>query len=146
MTSVQIRNLINFTFIFNGVVDDSYFIKCDMGYIWDKYQSMIGFDPKDPIVIDGSSMRLKNEWCQTWNKRFIGLDAKDSVLNYLCDTTMRVVRNLSPCDIVSLFKLHIGNPDKIINIEYKHIHPILIRYIDKYCEVYNREINLELLT
>ena len=68
---------------------------------------------------------------------------KERVLNYLCMiNTMKV----TPENLFYVFEEYIGKIDDVTPIEYKHIHPLLRKFIDNYKERNRREFNLEILS
>jgi len=147
MKSDQINNLLTFTLLFHKCIKDSALLNCDITYIYDKYQKLIGFDPKE-IDIDKDDfinveliLNIKREWLNKWGKTLT--KSQESILNYLC--IMNIV-SLTPNRIFSLFEKYIGSIDRINKIEYLHIHPLIKNFIFEYKSKFKREINIEILT
>jgi len=149
------NNIIAFSLLFHKVVKDSYLVNSHISYIWEKYQSMIGFDPivrndefsdwwQGVVLRDFEAMSLKLAWMAKWNRSNETIDPKkERVLNYLCMiNTMKV----TPENLFYVFEEYIGKIDDVTPIEYKHIHPLLRKFIDNYKERNRREFNLEILS
>jgi hypothetical protein len=146
MTSTQIDNLLKFTLLFNKKAD-SYFINCDIDYIWEKYQKIIGFDPEPDYGViwweKRQDVELLKEWLLKWGKHDKTIDKnKYDVLKYIC---LSNTNDISPETIFLLFSEYIGDINKINSVEYK-MHPLFEDWIEEYKEKYRREINLEILT
>lgn len=116
---------------------------------------MIGFDPivrndefsdwwQGVVLRDFEAMPLKLAWMAKWNRSNETIDPKkERVLNYLCMiNTMKV----TPENLFYVFEEYIGKIDDVTPIEYKHIHPLLRKFIDNYKERNRREFNLEILS
>jgi hypothetical protein len=137
-------------------------MKCDAGYITDKYDSMIGVDPtriesqsdwwQRVILDDFKSMALKAEWFSIWSKgSFIINEKSERILNYLCEVNVSEGINLNR--IIKLFNKHLGNVELISKEHYNHLHPLFIKFandyktkIEKEIKDYIRESNLNILT
>jgi hypothetical protein len=141
--------------MFHKACNDTYVLRSNIDYIWEKYTKMIGFDPvirdnefsdwwQSVVVTDFKAMSLKLEWMDTWNKSGKKLDPKkERVLNYLC--LINIIPN-TPNRILKLFKEYIGDVDNIREEVYPHIHPHLEEFIGEYRQKFRRELNLEILT
>ena len=169
MDNTQLHNLLTFSIMFHKVCTDTYVVKTDIDYIWDKYNKMIGFDPiirsdefsdwwQSVVVFvdDYRVMSLKAEWMDIWNRDGEKLDPKkERVLNYLLRVntmssdgpgymSLRAA-TAGPDKIFKLFKEYIGDVDNICKVKYTHIHPNLEEFIDRYIKEFARELNLEIL-
>jgi len=155
MNNDQVDNLLTFSIMFHKACNDTYVLRSNIDYIWEKYTKMIGFDPvirdnefsdwwQSVVVTDFKAMSLKLEWMDTWNKSGKKLDPKkERVLNYLC--LINIIPN-TPNRILKLFKEYIGDVDNIREEVYPHIHPLLEEFIGEYRQKFKRELNLEILT
>lgn len=156
MTSNKIDNLITFTLMFHhvlGINNDSYLLNCDIEYIWSKYQSMIGFEPKGEnekedywqsvCIKNFNAISIKAKWMAKWNSRGVKIDKnKEKVLNYLCVMDSVIP---TPSNVFSIFQSYIGDIENIKDYKYNHIHQLLKDVIDDYRNKFIRELNLEIL-
>lgn len=145
-------NLINFSLLFR-ITRDTKLIACDINYIWEKYEKMIGFDPiinedefsdwwQNVALTDYNAMAVKSDWYSRWSRNGKLEPKKERVLNYLCMFST-VVPNID--NMLSLFRKYIGPTDLIKKEVYTHIHPLVIKFMDEYKEKFRRELNLEFL-
>lgn len=154
MNNNQLTNLLSFSIMFNKSCSDTYVLRCNIDYIWDKYTKMIGFDPiikesefsdwwQSVVVTDFEVMYLKSEWMSIWGCDEKKLELKkERVLNYLC--LINTIPN-TPDRILKAFENYIGDVDNICEEVYTHIHPHLKNFIDNYKKEFKRELNLEIL-
>lgn len=144
-----------------GVKNDAYFMNCDIAYIFEKYQSLIGLRINHHLIIknivDSSidrslllpnraikkqiSLINKKAWMSKWGTEMS--KDQESVLNYLCE--VNAVDYPTPSNIISIFSKNIGNINDINKVSYNHIHVLLREEINKYKDIFKREINLEFL-
>lgn len=147
---MNIDNLITFVLLFQ--VDDTHLLRSDMNYIWEKYQSMIGLEPKvgeNEIEDVWQSIHLNNldalavkaRWVSKWGTKKLDKN-KERVLNYLC---VMETLDKSPKNIFDTFDKYIGNASGIKVETYNHIHPIFRKFVDEYKVRFRRELNLEIL-
>lgn len=149
----KIDNLLTFTLLFNKHIKDSYVLNCDIDYIWEKYVSMIGFEPieldnesedwwQKVVLNDFKAMSLKSLWFNRWGKVKFLNKKEERVLNYLCITNCLPV---TPENIFNNFSKYIGDIDNINSNLYKHIHPLVNKFINEYKKEFQRELNIETL-
>jgi len=144
MTTTQITNLLNFTILFHKVSGDSSLMNCDMTYIWEKYQKMVGVDPIEITHLNTfpikDAIELKMGWLGRW-KSPISIK-QESVLNYLC-----VINTINPTPdvIFDMFGKYIGDINNIESVEYGHLHPLFKEFMNEYQDGFRREINIEKL-
>lgn len=148
--------------MFHRVCKDTYFMRCDIGYITEKYDSMIQVNPsriesqsdwwQRVILDDFKSMALKAEWFSIWSKGSVIINEKsERILNYLCE--INVSEGIDLKRIVELFNKHLGDVELISKEYYNHLHPIFVRFANEYklkieqeIKDYIRELNLNILT
>lgn len=127
---------------------------CDMTYIWEKYDKLIGFLPvpikneycdwwQIVVLEDFEAMSLKALWMKKWNPKVNQLNAnRERVLNFLC------IINTMPLtlgNMLNTFREYIGPIESINKYEYSHIHELVKKFIEEYKTKFRRELNLEIL-
>jgi hypothetical protein len=103
---------------------------------------MINVDPLSPCDMGKFHASMRDNYLKRWcvkdpSPRLL------SVLNYFFEIHSKP---FSVHSVVDAFAIHIGNLDSITNQVYTHLHPLLVRYINKTKSLHQREINLELLS
>jgi hypothetical protein len=142
MTSNQLNNLLNFTLLLHKVHTDGYFLQQSPDYILEKYDKMIGFDPLSPCDMSKFHVSMRDNYLKRWYLKRPSTKLL-SILNYFFEIHSKP---FSVDSVVDAFAIHIGNMGLINNEVYTHLHPLLIKFIDKTKTLHQREINLELLS
>lgn len=150
MTPIQIKNLIEFSFLFHPQLDCNW-TKQSPSYIKEKWNNYIGIDVDH--VDDIGFLTLKTQsWLKTWRVSDKDWRELKRVIRYIDSLSYKPLLKVPNHDIWTLselvdnFEIQIGPVNSISNVRYSNLHAILKNEINKWITVTENNRDYKLYT
>jgi len=156
MTKEQLNNIINFSFHFHQTMDMKV-LDCDRDYLMEKWDKYFGVNPKEVNITYEYFLENKTyfhlvirRWFEKWDKEGKYWNEVLPIINFineinLLDPSGRFNSIMTPDDLISLFKKHIGDIEEINKQEYNSLHKLINSKVENWLNKLKREYNLTLI-
>jgi hypothetical protein len=141
MTDLQIENLFIFYFLYNGGDRTCNLTHQSPDYLMEKWNKLIGIPGNQIKYPELTESELYQEWEKIWLRGGPN-PIPENIMMFLIKTHPRE-RNGKYCQFLTLcnlFQTYIGKTFEITQVEYNHIHPLLVESVQK---VINRTVSKE---
>jgi len=155
MKKSQLDNLIRFCFNFHQTMDLVWTSQTP-DYIWEKWQKYIGFAPNKLELYPKDKNTVA--WLKNWKVSNENWEKLKEVINFIEVVNSKALvvsggndsgrfKQWSPSELISEFENLIGDKNKINDLEYKGLHPVLEKEVEYWLwQTSNkRDYNLNLL-
>jgi len=139
----RIMNLIRFISNFTKHENGMKLSVQSPGYVLEKYNHWIGFQPTVETIIDTPDelVSFLSEYYATWNPNLETFSKIKNILMYL-----KLTENMKFTDMVSRFEEYIGPFSRIKQNEMRGLHPLVEELVDLVFKSNQRDIKLFLWT
>jgi hypothetical protein len=150
MTSAQINNLIELSFLFHPQLDCNW-TKQSPSYIKEKWTNYIGVNVEH--VDDTGFLTLKTQnWLKTWQVSDKDWKALKRVIRYIDSLSYKPLLKVpnnniwTLSELVDNFEIQIGPVNTISNVRYSNLHAILKSEINKWITIKENNRDYKLYT
>jgi len=132
MTNLQIENLYIFYFLYNGCDRTCNLLGQSPDYLLEKWGKLIDITPPETKYPELQESKLYQEWYKIWVREGEN-SIPDSLMMFLIKTHPKENNGhyLRFLPLVNKFEKYIEKTHNITQEEYNHIHPLLVKSIQK---------------